>query len=110
MSRTSLLVVPLLAALAAPMAARAEQVVQMTVTEDGFVPAQIAAKKGEPLKLVITRKTNRTCATEIVMKDFGIDQKLPLDKAVTVSLTPKKAGTFRYACGMDMIAGELVVK
>jgi plastocyanin domain-containing protein len=110
MTRPFLLALPVLAALAAPLAARAEQVVQMTVTEDGFVPAQIAAKKGEPLKLVVTRKTNRTCATEIVLKDFGIDQKLPLDKAVVVSFTPKSAGTFRYACGMDMIRGEIVVK
>ena len=106
----SLALLPILALLAAPSAARADRVVQMTVTEDGFVPAEIAVKKGEPLKLVITRKTNKTCATEIVIKDYGIDAKLPLDKAVEVTFTPTKAGKVRYACGMDMISGTLVVQ
>src|SRR5512147_1901689 len=77
--------------------------VDMQVTEDGFVPAKIKANKGEKLRLVITRKTDRTCATEIVIKDHGIDTKLPLNKAVTVELTPKKSGELKYACGMDMI-------
>jgi len=106
----SLLLLPLLAALAAPAVARADRVIQMTVTEDGFVPAEITVKKGEPLKLVITRKTKRTCATEIVIKDYGIDTKLPLDQAVEVSFTPTRAGKVKYACGMDMITGNLVVQ
>ena len=32
----------------------------------------------------------RTCATEIVMKDLGVNQPLPLGKPVTITLTPKK--------------------
>jgi plastocyanin domain-containing protein len=86
------------------------QTVQMTVTEDGYVPARIEARKGVPLTLVITRKTNRTCATEIVVKEYGINQPLPLDQPVTVTLTPRKAGQVRFACGMDMISGTLVVQ
>jgi plastocyanin domain-containing protein len=91
-------------------AAKAGKTVQMTVTEDGYVPDKIEARKGEPLTLVITRKTDRTCATEIVIKEYGINQKLPLGKAVTVSFTPSKSGQVRYACGMDMISGTLVIQ
>jgi plastocyanin domain-containing protein len=83
--------------------------VEMLVTEDGYVPSKIKAQKGEKLRLVITRKTDRTCAKEIVIKDHGIDTKLPLDKAVTVELTPKASGELRYACGMDMISGIIFV-
>lgn len=83
--------------------------VHMEVTEDGFVPAKILAKKGEKLHLVITRKTDRTCATEIVIKDQGIDKKLPLNKPVTVVVTPRKSGELRYACGMNMISGTIFV-
>ena len=86
------------------------QVVQLAVTKDGFVPSQVTVKAGKPVQLVVTRRTERTCATEIVMKDFGVKEALPLDKAVTVSVTPKKAGNYRYACGMDMIAGVLKVE
>ena len=83
------------------------QVVELSVTKDGFVPSQVTVKAGTPVKLVVTRRTERTCATEIVMKDFGVKEALPLEKPVTVSITPKKAGDYRYACGMDMIAGVL---
>jgi plastocyanin domain-containing protein len=83
--------------------------VEMQVTEDGFVPAKIKANKGEKLRLVITRKTDRTCAKEIVIKEAGINTKLPLEKTVTVDVTPKKSGELKYACGMDMITGVIFV-
>ncbi len=95
---------------AAPSAKAAPRVVEVAVTGEGFVPARIPARKGEALRLVVTRKTDRTCATEIVIKEAGVNQKLPLDKPVVVELTPKKAGKVRYACGMDMVAGEIVVQ
>lgn len=88
----------------------AAQVIEMSVTGEGFVPAQIKVKAGQPVKLIVTRKTDRTCATEIVIKDFGIKQPLPLNQAVEVTFTPTKAGSFRYACAMDMIAGVIIVE
>lgn len=88
----------------------AAQVVEIAVTSQGFVPAAAKVKAGRPVKLVVTRKTDRTCATEIVIKDYGVNQPLPLNQPVEVTLTPKKAGPVRYACGMDMIAGVLTVE
>jgi plastocyanin domain-containing protein len=123
MNRSKLLALPLAAALLAPWSARAleagkapattkkgAQVVELTVTKDGFVPASVSVKRGKPVKLVVTRKIERTCATEIVMKEFGVRQPLPLEKTVTVEVTPRKAGEYRYTCGMDMIAGVLKVE
>lgn len=86
------------------------QVIEMAVTSEGFVPAKIKAKAGQPVRLVVTRKTERTCATEIAVKEYGIKTALPLNKAVDVTFTPTKAGEVRYACGMDMIAGVLLVE
>jgi hypothetical protein len=83
--------------------------VEMTVTQEGFEPSKVKALKGEKLRLVVTRKTDKTCATEIVIPGYGINQKLPLDKAVTVELTPKASGEIKYACGMDMITGVILV-
>ncbi len=83
--------------------------VDMAVTEDGFVPSKVKVHKGEKVRLVVTRKTERTCAKEIVIKGYGINQPLPLDKPVTVELTPKTSGEIKYACGMDMISGVLLV-
>ena len=83
--------------------------VNMEVTEDGYVPAKIKANKGEKLRLVVTRTTDRTCAKEIVIQEAGIDAPLPLDQAVTVEVTPKKSGELKYACGMDMVTGVIFV-
>jgi plastocyanin domain-containing protein len=91
------------------VAAPAAGAIEIAVTGDGFVPAKIAVKKGQKVKLVVTRKVERTCATEIVIKEAGINQKLPLNQAVTVEFTPQKSGTLKYACAMDMISGVLVV-
>ena len=119
MNISKLLLAPIAAAVlaAAPSASaipaknvKGAQVVLINVTSDGFVPAEVKAKAGRPLKLVVTRQVERTCATEIVMKDLGVNQPLPLGKPVTISLTPKKPGAYRFACGMDMIAGVLNVE
>ena len=89
---------------------RGAKVIELSVTEDGFVPASVKVSKGVPLKLVVTRKTDRTCAKQIVVKDYGINVELPLNKAVEVSLTPKATGNIGYACSMGMISGVLVVE
>jgi plastocyanin domain-containing protein len=91
-------------------AAPGARTIDMTVTTNGFEPSKIQVKKGEPVHLVVTRKTDATCATEVVIKDLGIRKELPLDKAVAIDFTPQKSGELRYACGMDMISGVLVVQ
>jgi plastocyanin domain-containing protein len=87
-----------------------EQVVTMEVTDEGFVPAQVKVKANQPVKLVVTRKTARTCAKEIVIKDLGVNKPLPLNQPVEITFTPTKRGQVRYACAMDMIAGVIIVE
>ena len=89
---------------------KAARTIEISVTKEGFTPAEVKAKAGETVKLAVTRKTEKTCATEIVMKDFGVNEPLPLNKTVVVTVKPEKAGSYRFACGMDMIAGALVVE
>ncbi len=84
--------------------------VTMEVTGEGFVPANVKVQKGQRVRLLITRKTDRTCATEIVIKDYGINVALPLGKQVKVELTPKASGEIKYACAMNMIGGILFVQ
>lgn len=85
-------------------------VVDLAVTEKGFEPSPVPLKKGEPVKLVVTRKTDLTCATELVMDEYKIDAKLPLNEPVEIAFTPHQSGTLRYGCAMGkMIAGTLVV-
>ena len=94
-------------AVAAPKDA---QVVEIAVTKQGFTPSAVTVRSGKPVKLVVTRQVERTCATEIVMKDFGVNLALPLGTPVAVVITPKAPGQYRFACGMDMVAGVLKVQ
>lgn len=87
-----------------------EQRIVITVTKNGFEPASVHLKAGQPVRLVVTRKVERTCATDIVFDDLGIKKPLPLNKPVEVRFTPRKPGAIRYACAMDMIAGSLIVE
>ena len=81
------------------------------MTEDGFVPSPIKVKKGEALKLVVTRKTDATCATDLVLDEHSIKQPLPLNKPVEIAFTPSKTGELRYGCAMDkMVSGVLMVE
>lgn len=96
-----------------PKAAKktAERTIKLEVTEDGFVPSPIKLKKDEPVVLMVTRKTDKTCATELVMKDYEINQDLPLNEEVAIKFTPAKSGTLKYGCAMgQMIAGSFVIE
>ncbi|TQF09776.1 hypothetical protein FJV41_42925 [Myxococcus llanfairpwllgwyngyllgogerychwyrndrobwllllantysiliogogogochensis] len=94
----------------APAAKNGLQTVALTVTSKGFEPANVKVKAGQPVRLVVTRKTDKTCATEIVVADLGINQPLPLDTPVTVEFTPSESGTLRYACAMDHISGLVTIQ
>ena len=96
----------------APLNAKADnpKTIELSVTDKGFEPANITVKKGEPVHLLVTRKTDSTCAKAIDIKDLGIKKDLPLDKAVAIDFTPKQTGEIHYVCGMGMIGGVLLVQ
>jgi plastocyanin domain-containing protein len=97
---------------AAPPAApsMAARTIKMTVTKKGFQPGKLEVKKGQPLHLLITRKTDETCASEIVFEDTKASTDLPLNKEVAVDYTPTTTGEISYACEMGMVRGVLIVK
>jgi plastocyanin domain-containing protein len=82
----------------------------LSVTEEGFIPAGIKIKKGEAVNLVVTRRTDATCATQINIPDYRVSKDLPLNVPVVIALTPKAAGDIRYSCGMGMLHGVLTVE
>jgi plastocyanin domain-containing protein len=82
--------------------------VEMAVTDKGFVPQNLRVKKGEPVTLIITRKTDVTCATELVIDEHNINVKLPLNQPVTVSFTPLKSGELKYGCAMKKMIGGVI--
>jgi plastocyanin domain-containing protein len=94
---------------AAPAAGKPARTIELALTEQGLAPAEVKLAKGETVRLGITRKTDRTCMTEVVVAELGVKQPLPLNKTVYVDVTPAKAGSLRVLCGMGMEFGKLVV-
>ena len=83
------------------------------VTRDGFTPDTIKVPAKEPVALVFVRKTNATCAKQVVLQlDDGkkIERELPLDTPVQIDVTFPKAGKLGFACSMDMTKGVIVVQ
>ncbi len=84
--------------------------VRITVTKNGYEPARVQAIRGTPLTLVVTRTTDETCATEIVIPEANLNVPLPLGEPVTVTFTPARSGEIRYSCAMKMFQGVIDVR
>ncbi len=94
----------------APPAASSTRL-EVTVTDEGYVVSNPKPlKAGQPVTLVVTRTAEQTCATDVVLKEFGISRPLPLGKPVEVTFTPSKPGKVHVACAMDMVSTDLKVE
>jgi plastocyanin domain-containing protein len=106
-------VVVALGLLVAVVASASPRRVEITVTKQGFEPDRIKVKKGEPVVLAFTRKTDETCAKKVIVQlgdGKTVEKKLPLDQTVEVEATFAKTGALRYGCSMDMITGTITVE
>ena len=87
--------------------------ITLAVTEKGFEPDKVVVKKGEPVVLVFTRKVEKTCTKEVVIRiddKQKLEKKLPLNKPVEIAVTFPKAGELAYACAMNMDKGVITVR
>lgn len=84
--------------------------IQVAVTDKGFEPKEIHVKKSDNVTLVVTRRTDQTCATEIVVAGGKVRAALPLNQPVRVALGTVDAGGVKFACGMGMREGVVVVR
>jgi plastocyanin domain-containing protein len=100
----------LLLALAAGACRGGPREVAIEAGVNGFAPWRVEARRGEPLVLVVTRTTDDTCATELVIPDAGVDAQLPLGRPVRVELTPSRSGTLRFSCARKAFQGQIDVK
>lgn len=87
--------------------------IDISVTDAGFEPKKVSVKKGEEVTLAFTRKTDKTCATEVILyvnDKERVAKKLPLNQVVPVTVTFSNSGQVGYACAMNMIGGVIVVQ
>ncbi len=82
----------------------------VTVSSQGYTPAEIVANAGESLRLAFRREGNANCGGTVVFPELGISRDLPAGKVVLVVLPAMKTGTYRFSCGMGMYKGAVVVR
>jgi len=78
------------------------------VVRGGYEPSTIRVKAGRPVRLAFDRQETSSCSEEIVFPDFNVRQFLPAHQRTIIDLTPPKAGTYEFTCGMSMLHGRLV--
>lgn len=76
----------------------------------GYSPAVIRVKHGQPVRLVFDRRETNSCSEEIVFPDFGIRRFLPANEKTTIEITPERAGTYEFMCGMSMLRGRIIAE
>ena len=79
------------------------------VVHGGYRPDVIRVRKGVPVELVFDRQETGDCTSRVVFGDFAVSAALPAFTQTTVRLDPVRAGTFGFACGMNMVHGTLIV-
>ncbi len=86
------------------------QSARIEIGPKGFQPTSIKLRRGVRTRLTFLRTTDATCAKEIVLTDFEIRRALPLNQPVVITFTPRKRGPLTFACGMNMMRGQLIVQ
>jgi Cu+-exporting ATPase len=92
--------------------AQLEDGVQRVVVtvKGGYSPDVIKARQGVPLEIAFDRQESGDCTSRVVFPDLAVSAALPAFQRTTVRLAPASAGTFGFACGMNMVHGTLVVE
>ncbi|WP_232486229.1 heavy metal translocating P-type ATPase [Streptomyces fildesensis] len=85
------------------------QHVEVTV-RGGYSPDVIRVRQGVPVELVFDRQESGECTNRVVFPDLRVSAGLPAYARTTVRVDPAGAGSFGFACGMNMIHGTMLVE
>ena len=103
---------PVSAAPQQKLAATADSVRTVAIKVSGgeYQPASFNVKKGESVRLQFTRDEKATCGDVLVIPALKINEPIPVNKVVSVDITPDKTGDIEFTCGMNMMKGKIVVQ
>ncbi|NKQ55663.1 cadmium-translocating P-type ATPase [Amycolatopsis sp. K13G38] len=79
------------------------------IVRGGYSPNVVQVHQGVPVEIEFDRQESGDCTSRVVFPDLQLSAALPAHEHTTVRFTPREAGAFGFACGMNMIHGTLVV-
>src|SRR5262245_44617187 len=98
------------AATAAPVVGTIEgRRIDIKVSEMGYEPNKLPVKAHERVTLVFTRTAEGECIEKVQIPSKNILKPLPLNQPVAIPFESDKPGDVKFACGMDMQKGTIIV-
>jgi P-type Cu+ transporter len=85
------------------------QEVEITV-KGGYSPNLIRVREGTPVRLFFDRQEAGDCTSRVVFPDLAVSRSLAPFARTTIEFTPERSGEYRFACGMNMVHGTLLVE
>ncbi len=81
----------------------------LDVRNNGYFPATLRAKAGQPVQLSLVTNETYSCSRDFVIPALKYYVLLPETGRETVSIPPQPAGTvMRFTCSMGMYTGQIV--
>lgn len=80
------------------------------VVKGGYSPSTVVLKKGIPAEVNFDMQDSTACLSHVVFEQLGVNEDLTKQKITSVKIPTDKAGTYNFACGMDMFHGKVIVK
>jgi plastocyanin domain-containing protein len=75
-----------------------------------FDPAKVQLVQGLPAVLEFSRIVESNCMQKLKMPWMADAIALPMNQKVEIPVDTSMSGVFTYACGMDMVFGEVTIK
>jgi plastocyanin len=83
------------------------QKIAVDLSSGSYNPSEIVLKAGVPAEITFGQSSG--CTAQVQSQDLGFSEDLS-GGPKTVKLPALKAGTYNFACGMNMVSGTIVVK
>lgn len=80
------------------------------IVDGGYFPEVIEIPKDKTTTLNFVRKDPSSCLEEVVISDFKVRKFLPLNQKISIEITPRQSGEFKFTCGMNMFHGKIIIK
>ncbi len=93
-----------------PAKAADADAIRIHVSATGFSPARLEIPAGKPARLAFDRPDAQNCAGTVVFPELGIRKALPPGEVTVIEIPAGAARTLHFACGMNMLRGELIVR
>lgn len=81
----------------------------ITVDNGVYAPAHIKLAKRRPAKLTFLRKDASPCAEILMIPELDVNESLPLNKPVSVTIPALDEGEYAFHCQMQMYRGRITI-